>query len=446
MASWRDLNQPKKAGFLASPQAASEQISPIGEDKLLQSEAKSLLAKGDLEGVAALAEASFSKERIWPLYVSAVADWFRGRPMRSISRSVTGLRQPANHPADKRYKGLLREFQGAFTAAVPQLVKLGSQQKLSVCMIVKNEERALERCLRSVEKITDELVIVDTGSTDRTLEIAERFKANIGHFEWQDDFAVARNAALEMATGDWVLSIDADQWLDEKSLRPIRAAMADQTCTFLPLEHYVTGGTMFANRRLFPREGARWHQRLHEDVRYEGQDLMPVPLSAMVLHTDGRVPELVDQKAKVDRNRRLIELMERDGSPPELVTVYDALLTATDQPDAEETIEKLKVAAKLVTGIGGGVGRQLMMTLAPKLAARERFDEALQLANVAEANNLSGLWTIHLRARIAFIQGRRAEAHRLAELGLNTEDEEGPIDRLYSELQAIYDATKGAVP
>jgi hypothetical protein len=222
--------------------------------------------------------------------------------------------------------------------------------------------------------------------------------------------------------------------------------MADRTCTFLPLEHYVGGGAMFANRRLFPRDGARWHQRLHEDVRYEDRDLMPVPLSAMIMHTDGRVAELVDQEEKARRNRRVLELMEQDGASEDLITVYDALLEAGARPNDDETIEKLKRAAETVAGIGGGVGRQVMMTLAPRLAAKERFEEALELADLSERHGLSGLWTMHLRARIAFIQGKHAEAHRWAELGLNTDDDEGPVDRLYAELKAIYDATKDAVP
>ncbi len=78
-------------------------------------------------------------------------------------------------------------------------------------MIVKNEERFLEACLRSVEGIVDEINIVDTGSTDRTLEIAEKFGARIQHREWRNDFAWARNEALAMATKRWVLVLDGDE-------------------------------------------------------------------------------------------------------------------------------------------------------------------------------------------------------------------------------------------
>jgi tetratricopeptide (TPR) repeat protein len=82
---------------------------------------------------------------------------------------------------------------------------------VSLCMIVKNEEKFLEGCLLSVKDIVDEIIIVDTGSTDRTKEIAGSFNAKIYDFEWQDDFAKARNESLRHAAGDWVLYLDADE-------------------------------------------------------------------------------------------------------------------------------------------------------------------------------------------------------------------------------------------
>lgn len=83
---------------------------------------------------------------------------------------------------------------------------------ISVSMIVKNEESCLERCLKSV-KYFDEIVVVDTGSTDKTLEIARKYTDKIYNFEWCDDFAKARNFANSKCTGDWILSIDADHEL-----------------------------------------------------------------------------------------------------------------------------------------------------------------------------------------------------------------------------------------
>ena len=87
--------------------------------------------------------------------------------------------------------------------------------RLSLVLIIKNETRCLARCLQSVRSIADEIVVVDTGSTDDTVRIAREFGARIDSFEWVDDFAAARNFALEKATGDWILALE-----DKKTTKP----------------------------------------------------------------------------------------------------------------------------------------------------------------------------------------------------------------------------------
>lgn len=84
---------------------------------------------------------------------------------------------------------------------------------LSLCMIVRNEETMLPGCLESVSGLTDEMIVVDTGSTDRTIQIAESHQARVVHFLWKDNFAAARNESLRHANGDWVLVLDADERL-----------------------------------------------------------------------------------------------------------------------------------------------------------------------------------------------------------------------------------------
>lgn len=84
---------------------------------------------------------------------------------------------------------------------------------LSLVMIVKNEEKYLERCLKSASGLVNEIVVVDTGSNDRTIEIAKSFGAKIFYFNWVNDFSVARNFALEQSTSDWNLVLDADEYI-----------------------------------------------------------------------------------------------------------------------------------------------------------------------------------------------------------------------------------------
>src|SRR5438876_349352 len=90
---------------------------------------------------------------------------------------------------------------------------------ISACLIVKNEQRFLRECLRSVQPLVDEIVVVDTGSTDRTKEIALDFGARVFDFKWNDSFAAARNASLRHARGEWIIVVDSDE-----CIRPFRRA------------------------------------------------------------------------------------------------------------------------------------------------------------------------------------------------------------------------------
>jgi glycosyltransferase involved in cell wall biosynthesis len=100
--------------------------------------------------------------------------------------------------------------------------------KLSLCTIVKNEEASLPKCLESVKDLVDEIVILDTGSTDQTVEVAKKFGANVTNFTWCDDFAAARNEALKYVRGEWVLVLDADEVLNAKIVSQMQQAMADE--------------------------------------------------------------------------------------------------------------------------------------------------------------------------------------------------------------------------
>ena len=90
---------------------------------------------------------------------------------------------------------------------------------LSLCMIVKDEEAALARCLDSVKEYVDEIVIVDTGSKDSTKQIAKKYTEKIYDFKWSSDFSAARNFSLSKAYGSWILVLDADEAMDRKSVK-----------------------------------------------------------------------------------------------------------------------------------------------------------------------------------------------------------------------------------
>lgn len=107
-------------------------------------------------------------------------------------------------------------------------------------MIVKNEERLLSRCLASVRALVDEIVVVDTGSSDRTVEIAESFGAQVYHTAWENDFSKARNLSLKHATKDWILVLDADEELRPDDHALVKALTTKpNTCYLLNQRHYT---------------------------------------------------------------------------------------------------------------------------------------------------------------------------------------------------------------
>ncbi len=95
-------------------------------------------------------------------------------------------------------------------------------EELSVCMIVKNEEKHLENCLNSIKNFVDEIIIIDTGSNDKTKEIAKKFTNKIFDFKWNNNFSDARNFSLSKATKEWILSLDADEIIAKKDMEKIK--------------------------------------------------------------------------------------------------------------------------------------------------------------------------------------------------------------------------------
>jgi len=107
----------------------------------------------------------------------------------------------------------------------PHLVTPSLMANLALVMIVRNEARCIERCLSSARTQVDTMLVLDTGSDDDTVERARGAGARVAHFPWCDDFAAARNAALEEANADWSLVLDADEWIADgaASLQALRA-------------------------------------------------------------------------------------------------------------------------------------------------------------------------------------------------------------------------------
>ncbi|WNC14461.1 glycosyltransferase family 2 protein [Brevibacillus brevis] len=178
-------------------------------------------------------------------------------------------------------------------------------KKISLAMIVKNEMKHLARCIKSVKDIIDEIVIVDTGSTDLTKEIALKHDAKVFSYKWNNSFADARNFSLNQATGDWCLVLDADEFLPEQNKGEIRNFIENYhgIGRLKIVSKYIDNGEQKSSfayvSRLFPRD-VRYSGRIHEQIV---SDLPHYRLPIIVNH-DGY---LTHNEEKAQRNISLLQ-------------------------------------------------------------------------------------------------------------------------------------------
>jgi tetratricopeptide (TPR) repeat protein len=196
---------------------------------------------------------------------------------------------------------------------------------ISLCVIARDEEQLLPGLLASVEGVVDEVIVVDTGSCDRTVELARAQGAKVVSFEWINDFAAARNEALSHATCDYVLVLDADERLAEGDgdilKKIVEAGDADlvllalynSNCLDASQDEILHGTARMGEPILLPRlvrrtENLRWAGAVHETIAVELLDGMRVTACSdvRILHF-GDVPEIREAKKKDDRNLALLE-------------------------------------------------------------------------------------------------------------------------------------------
>ena len=200
--------------------------------------------------------------------------------------------------------------------------------KLTIAMIVKNEEKNLPRCLEALKPLMDqvksELIITDTGSTDRTVEIARQYTDKVLFFEWCNDFAAARNTALEIARGEWLLFLDADEVIDDAKpmIRFLLGKKSEQyNSVMLEFRNYKDEGMDISYPvRLIRRT---------DETRFKGIIHESLPFTSPVLKLDGFVHHYGYKfegdeeqiRRKYNRNMPLL-LKAHEENPKDVRTIY----------------------------------------------------------------------------------------------------------------------------
>lgn len=199
---------------------------------------------------------------------------------------------------------------------------------ISLCMIVRDEEKVLGRCLDSVQGLADEIIIVDTGSVDRTKEIAKQYTHHVYEFEWINDFASARNESLRHASGDWILVMDADEYVEAGQQDLLRKRLAEirtdkPKCLLVKIMNFhgdrgqqvyeSTGARIFLNRK-----GIHYEEPIHEQLVCP-QAKIEFAYDSFTLYHSGYMPETVREK---DKNRRNMDILRRMESEDKLRDPY----------------------------------------------------------------------------------------------------------------------------
>ncbi|MFM8526009.1 MAG: glycosyltransferase [Cyanobacteriota bacterium] len=299
--------------------------------------------------------------------------------------------------------------------------------RLSLSMIVRNEAERLEACLRSVAGFVDEMVVVDTGSSDGTVAIAERCGASVHQIPWPGDFAPARNQALQWLSGDWVLVLDADEQLLPAAREPLQALMARPELLLINLLRFEAGASQSpysSVSRLFRRHPAiHWSGTYHSMVDASISALLerephwriadcPEP----ALHHDGYRPELL---ASGDKAARLRQAMEAELAQAPHDPYASAKLGALEVAEGNRArgLRLLEDGLRHCPATAHPERFELLQGLALALSTSDPgraaglYQEALQLPlpariTLAARINLAGLLLEH---------GQPAAAHELAQ-------------------------------
>ncbi|OUS75141.1 hypothetical protein B1748_18560 [Paenibacillus sp. MY03] len=203
------------------------------------------------------------------------------------------------------------------------------EKLLSICMIVKNEDDVLERCLKSVNDLADELIIVDTGSTDSTKKIAALYTDHVYDFKWVNDFSVARNESIRHATSQWVLVLDADEYINPDDIARIRLFLQEEAIT--PSSIYTISVVSYVGQsihstklteasipRLFPNfQGIQYERPIHEQLINTSGETLRVTASPITVFHTGYILDVIDKKRKQQRNEKIFsELKKKTGFTP----------------------------------------------------------------------------------------------------------------------------------
>lgn len=217
-------------------------------------------------------------------------------------------------------------------------------------MIVKNEEKNIKRCLDSIESIADEIIIVDTGSNDETLNICSNYNAKVINHKWNNDFSEARNVSLEYATKDYILFLDADEKISKENLEKLKALLSSKKLAegyFFRLTNIINGTEVgeyvvfrfFKNKRKYRFRG-KVHEQIANCIQKHNKDKCIENIDIKIYHY-GYDPNKVNIESKYKRNMGILNTYtEEEKDAYYFYVLGNEYARITDFKSAIESYEK----------------------------------------------------------------------------------------------------------
>lgn len=282
---------------------------------------------------------------------------------------------------------------------------------LALVMIVKNEERCLEKCLSKIQHLVDKIYITDTGSDDRTVEIAKKFGAHITEYEWKNDFADARNYSLAQSDCDWNLVVDADEYLVSGMRKEVEEFLENtkQIGAFQRNDVYVEyssdegdqlGMAYTYAARLIPR-GIGFTGEVHEQV----DSTLPIRAVQLVFEHDGYL-----QGGKDARNLEILYEQNRKR-PDDPYVLFQIAQTLRNMKEFDQAATYYEKFYRMVPLKGSGYRAEGIITYLYTLLELKRFENGFELIQ-NEKEYLSCHADFHFVCGLFYMQAIRANTKK----------------------------------
>ncbi len=304
---------------------------------------------------------------------------------------------------------------------------------LSLCLITKDEEKNIKRCINSVKDIADEVLVVDTGSKDRTIEFAKECGARIIETKWQDDFSKARNVALDNAKSDWILFLDADEEIAKDDAVKIKEAIdSGKSDAYLLKMINFAGSTLnvvtethFSTRLYRNKKSFRYKYPIHEQVVdiNTGNSLHTEVTDIKVLHY-GYLNEIRLEKNKTQRNRKLLAKY-LESHPNNVFQQVNMAVELYNGGEYKKALKIFKMASKHVA-VDINYSTRILRYMADCYMELKRYDEAYKYIKGAQKLYKDMPDFVYLEGKLYFCEHRYEKAAetfaRCTQMGEHSED------------------------